>query len=365
MTKHRRSSVFAEFRIQQPNPRMLNLLSSLPLLAFAPSIHATKVDDDEDPEKKIINPMIEHLTTLFEHNTPQSDADFIMALVEEMFLVIKSDPDELLVYLPFPEWRDPAYKKPSNDNLFLYMSWFMRYSPRFRTMLLAVADQVVLRDGKAVIFFSNPFEQQLFTVILRYFNIAGVAALSTGKKDQSMAGIQDRFNLPLHRKRNPFDVLPKPGEIEALSGSYFLSASINLHKKCHDFHGSPPPNLAYLLQAIGRILRLGQKMSCLILEYIVRDTHNMAQVDAVTAQALAVVASLLRRVETGEGFSDSDMASYDDWYLYENSLIEPGLVTKTSLDRYSKSFGTIVLRTCRYLVSWGMRGMSLYFLKYR
>jgi hypothetical protein len=86
----------------------------------------------------------------------------------------------------------------------------------------------------------------------------------------------------------------------------WLSASVNLHQNCHILHAVSPTLSASLpLQAIGRIVRFGQKHHCHIVEYFVPGTHNMRQLKTSAANALVTIAALLCG-EAGGGQAGSE-----------------------------------------------------------
>lgn len=130
---------------------------------------------------------------------------------------------------------DKLDKPPKN--VIAVIKWWLSYSPRLKYLIAIIGEQVIQRDEKALVFFANPFEQQVLVAMLRVVGIKAIAVLSGPKHGHLKTAEQHTsFKRPLHRTLHPHNPMPKAGETEVLVQSYNKAAGSNLHFLCFWSH---------------------------------------------------------------------------------------------------------------------------------
>lgn len=137
-----------------------------------------------------------------------------------------------------------------------------------------LADQVVKRGEKAIVWVLYPFEQAFVTALLRAIYI-DARAYSADLTAEKRSELQHTFNT-------------SKTEAMVLVCSYSCNGvGLNLHHRCHNVHLlDPAMTQASQDQAIGRTLRLGQKFNVVVIEYFVRGSFNERQVNQIILRSL-------------------------------------------------------------------------------
>ncbi|KAH8732463.1 hypothetical protein GQ44DRAFT_721741 [Phaeosphaeriaceae sp. PMI808] len=203
---------------------------------------------------------------------------------------------------------------------------FIQSSGRLCAMFAALADQIDNRNEKAIIFALNPWEQQLYTVILRIMNYKAFAHLAIFKGDHKAKIIQD-FQSDLARWVDPGFEGVAENDSEVLVLSYHMNSGLNLHTTCHNIYApSPPPPYSIWVQTIGRIARFGQPFECVVMTYIVTKTYNIAQYSTMMRNALTTIAALVCDVqgkdETMAGVTKVSFSELRHFHGYEDTLVD-------------------------------------------
>lgn len=315
--------------------RILNLAAISPLFLLATDVHKAKVlatkttvahgshetivesDDDEDssdedeedeeeeglsdfmsdddqpartlkPRKKR-KKMVEsvHAKEYREYFMAGKDKEFLVKLATDIW-------DNAQTLLVVPQHQQLFGKKhPRELHPKAIAAIIIQSSVRLQSLFGGVADQIDVRDEKSVIFANNPWEQMLYVVLLRVFNIAAAAVLATMSGDEKQKNVE-HFQQPLARWGNPAFAGLAPDDIEVLVLSYHMNSGLNLHFNCHNLHApSPPPSYAIWVQSCGRIVRFGQEFECVIIQYHVEGTYNTTQMAVVMKNALASISALM------------------------------------------------------------------------
>jgi hypothetical protein len=187
-----------------------------------------------------------------------------------------------------------------------------RTSPRLSALMANVARQVDDNDEKAIIFAQNPWEQQLYAVMLRLLGYHSAAYLSVMKADAKNELIVE-FKRDLARWHNPAIHTTHSTELEVLVLSYHMNSGLNLHNACNNMHApSPPPSWSIWIQSIGRICRFGQQRDCTVMLYYIPFTYNCTQMGTFMANALPTLAA----------YSAEAAGSYDPDYDYMNPIVK-------------------------------------------
>jgi hypothetical protein len=169
----------------------------------------------------------------------------------------------------------------------------IRSSARLRAMFASIADQLDVRDEKSLIFANNPWESQLYAVILRIFAVNADAVLASQKGVEKEARVVG-FQQPLRRWSHPGFKGVSHEDVEVLVLSYYMNSGLNLHHYCHILHApSPPPSHSIWRQGCGRIVRFGQEFECIIISYYVARTYNAMQMAKMMKNALSSVAAVM------------------------------------------------------------------------
>ncbi|OCK72672.1 hypothetical protein K432DRAFT_97806 [Lepidopterella palustris CBS 459.81] len=161
-------------------------------------------------------------------------------------------------------------------------------SPRYQALLGVVADQVVKRGQKAILWVHYPVEQEL---LLSIFTNLGFTAATMMADDDSNArwDLQQRFNNP-------------GNELMVLIANYNTSGvGLNLQKACHYVHlVDPPLGWSSREQTVGRNYRLGSLHEVTVIEYFVTGSFNEKQTNQAIEKGISLFAALadLSRIGT-------------------------------------------------------------------
>jgi superfamily II DNA or RNA helicase len=162
---------------------------------------------------------------------------------------------------------------------------FAAQSERIQLMLAHVADLHVVKGEKILIFSQNPTKQEIINCLL---NIAGLksAAHMSRYAANVKASLINAFNYPTSTfsKSNSFS-----GRLELnfLVNSINSNTGSNMQEACCAMllTGLTPTHPIFI-QCIGRIVRIGQRFVCIIIELYNSNTHNKALALASTYRAL-------------------------------------------------------------------------------
>ena len=229
--------------------RMLTLGAVSPLLFLADDIKAVKVplkkipqDTEMETEAQIIeddadeDPLEEDDEEGFKGPKVESPH---MKEYKDLFLAGKNA--EWMLKLGCDIYRGAAAQKPKPLTKTLFGKQIMndlkpraiatlliRSSTKLRAMFGAIAEQVDRKDEKFVLFAASPWEQMLYTVMLRLFHIRADAVLATMSGEDKEELIK-RFNTPLSRWVEPGFFNFRLSNTEGLVLSYYINARLNLY----------------------------------------------------------------------------------------------------------------------------------------
>jgi SNF2 family DNA or RNA helicase len=183
----------------------------------------------------------------------------------------------------------PAVPEP--DDVQGLLAEFLKFAPRLRALVANIADQVIKRKEKAVIWVLYPIEQLLVTAILRCMGVDAYAFLSTLNPTER-SNLQHEFNN-------------NPDWCTALGSSYRCSGiGMNLQKIGRFVHLlDPAPTEAAQNQAVGRSYRVGSTRDVLVIEYFVSGTFNEKQVNNQILKAIPGLMALVDRTKVAESFA--------------------------------------------------------------
>ena len=157
---------------------------------------------------------------------------------------------------------------------------------RLRALLSVLADQVLRRREKALLFVQYPVEQKLLLALLDLVGIRASGLLAVLKPKARARMIKD------------FNTLGE-GTCQVLVCSYKVSmAGHNLQAACRNVHlVDPPPTEAAMHQVIGRVQRMGQARTVNVVAYTSSKTHN---VTTSTKSATQIASTVLASVNVAE-----------------------------------------------------------------
>ena len=174
------------------------------------------------------------------------------------------------------------------------------HSVRLRALLAGMADDVIRRQEKVLVWVQYPAEQKLVVAMLDLLGIKAAALLA------SLAARQ-RSRLIAEFNRASTE------GIQVLVCSYKVSITgHNMQHACSRVHMvDPAPTEATLEQTVGRVQRLGQRKIVHVTMYLTPSTHNTTTLARSAAQiASNVLANInddeLVRVFGGEGMSAAE-----------------------------------------------------------
>jgi hypothetical protein len=132
---------------------------------------------------------------------------------------------------------------------------------RLRTFVALIADQVLRRQEKAIVWVAYPATQKLIVSLMAVLNIASRAFLAT-------LDATERGNLvrAFNNEKDPLRVL--------ICNYVCSPAGYNLQQACRYVHLlDPPPSKSAREQAVGRTHRLGQKTVVVVVSYICPEVY--------------------------------------------------------------------------------------------
>jgi hypothetical protein len=182
------------------------------------------------------------------------------------------------------------YDVPPATNILPLIGAVLQHSSRLSALVANIADQVVKRKEKAIVWSLYPLEQLIIREILVSFGIdARVLAsdLTQGQKSD----LVKNFNSP--------DIC------QVLIASYTANgAGLNLQQSCHNVHlFDPAPSANAQEQAIGRTYRLGQPRKVTVIEYYVRRTFNEKVVNTQILRALPGLMAMIDKDQVSKTYA--------------------------------------------------------------
>ena len=187
------------------------------------------------------------------------------------------------------------YHVPAAESTLQVIGAVLQHSSRLSALVANIADQVVKRKEKAIIWSLYPLEQLIIRELLVSFGIdARVLAsdLTQGQKSD----LVKNFN--------------SPEVCQVLIASYTANgAGLNLQQSCHNVHlFDPAPSANAQEQAIGRTYRLGQPRKVTVVEYYVRRTFNEK---VVNTQILRALPGLMAMIDKDQVFKTYSHDAHD------------------------------------------------------
>jgi hypothetical protein len=186
---------------------------------------------------------------------------------------------------------DGNWKKAQIPQL---LSLLVRDSPKIAALMLNIADEVVKRKEKAIVWTLYPDEQLILREIMSYFGI-DARILSSDLSSTDHVSLTRSFN--------------EPGGTQVLLASYTTNcAGLNLQKECRNVHLlDPATNANTEKQAIGRCYRLGQQQEVRVTGYYTRGTFNSYMFAHQIEKLLPGLAAMVERSQLGEEVSSETL----------------------------------------------------------
>ncbi|KAL6702419.1 hypothetical protein ACN47E_002046 [Coniothyrium glycines] len=280
-------------------------------------------ESKEKKQEKMESPHLAKYRELFQKGDYHGWMSKLMQNIHDEALKLKGTTGEVYEFLfahkkPLAQWTSKQKVK-----------LLMQSSSRLRAMFACISDQVDNLNEKAIIFALNPWEQQLYTVILNLMDYKASAYLATMKSDVKAKIISD-FQAPLARWVEPAFNGLRPTDMEVLVLSYHMNSGLNLHPSCHNIHApSPPPSYSIWVQTVGRVARFGQAYDCVVISYIMPKTFNISQYSSMTKNALYTISALTCTVRPeGDGFAEIPGVSYQalkHYHGFHDTLVDDRL----------------------------------------
>lgn len=172
----------------------------------------------------------------------------------------------------FPD--PPNFDPDADDANEMAILHILRGSPRYRSFLKRVAEQVLILEEKALVFCSFPADLVSVFALLRSFNIE--------------AQVLHAKMSPAERESLIKQFTTANDECPVLITTFALNSSgLNLQTLCRNLHMlDTPTSESTSAQAIGRLWRLGQQKIVKVYEYHVPDTFSSRQVLRNAAKAI-------------------------------------------------------------------------------
>ena len=191
-----------------------------------------------------------------------------------------------------PEDMQP-YDVPPASSILPLIGVVLQHSSRLSALVANIADQVVKRKEKAIIWSLYPLEQLIIREILVSFGI-DTRVLASDLTQGQKSDLVKNFNSP--------DVC------QVLIASYTANgAGLNLQQSCHNVHlFDPAPSANAQEQAIGRTYRLGQPRKVTVIEYYVRRTFNEKVVNTQILRALPGLMAMIDKDQVSKTYSQHD-----------------------------------------------------------
>jgi hypothetical protein len=301
--------------------RNMTLMASMPVLAyFADCMHKRATDikaTDKDLLRAILLAIHKHDGIFdFRKEKPDDATGETNMATDDAEAEGKADKD-LITVRPGVQWFMHG-EMPRTDKEIL--AFFIRSSPKLQVLVAGLADQVIKRKEKAIIWVLFPFMQIFLQAILRLLRIDAVAFLST-MSPKSRRDTVEAFNKSDDR-------------CEVLICNYTSnSCGLNLQHKCHNvyiFDNSPSASAWH--QAIGRTFRAGQPHTVYVCEVTTENTFSGYVLDKHIVKAIpGIVAFLNPDALTASTELDSreqaiEARALKGWHIHPitNELIHSG-----------------------------------------
>jgi hypothetical protein len=214
---------------------------------------------------------------------------------------------------------------------------FVARSERIRMIIGAVADFVVAKGEKVIIFYQNPTEQE---ILISIFNILGFKSEAHMSRYDTYVKreLVERFNRPLARNQSHQRNTGMDDEIEILLLSIHQNTGLNLqYQCCKVILTGPAKSNPGSLHCCGRVARIGQSKHCTIIEFYDPNTYNHAVMVAGTRKALPSLARFLNPHALAAVFGMVDEDSDEDTLIASQNLT--GFVLVDGELRHKRSEG--------------------------
>lgn len=215
------------------------------------------------------------------------------------------------------------------DDVQRILHWHCQGSPKLRKLLELLAEIVVLRKEKAIIWVNNPAQMEwLCQVSTPYFRLYNIANLWL--QVLSLCGIdarQLRTDLPTKEHDaliHDFDRDPKTASV--LICSFLVScAGLNLQHLCRtSIEFEPPPNESTRQQSLGRVKRRGSLGTWVRhITLLTKNTLNTKQdFDSILNNLPVLVTQLDLKIFGGDNGDEDDgpIEVLGKWVLHESKL---------------------------------------------
>lgn len=198
-----------------------------------------------------------------------------------------------LLFMPKADGVEYLPELPARDDTIGIIAEFVRFSPRLAAVLATIADQVILRKQKAVVWTVYPALQAIVTIILKLFGM-DAASYSSALRPQDRAKLQSDFNED------------EKSTMILVCTYATAGVGLNLHKKCWNVHMlEPAPSVAQEEQALGRNYRMGSTHTVVVLSYMVDATYDQKAANTAIIKHLPTLFANLDRSRLGSVFSST------------------------------------------------------------
>jgi hypothetical protein len=201
------------------------------------------------------------------------------------------------------------------------LKYLLKGSPKLRTLLPNIRDEILLYGEKSIIWTLNPGEQLFVAAALALCNI-DVRVLHAELKSNE-------------RQEMIHEFVTKPKNAMVLVCSFYINSSgSNLQGLCRNVHlWDIPMSEALLMQAIGRVRRLGQKRIVKVYDYTVLNSFNIKQLENNLAKMIpGLVAELSDELFNITFNHDTKEIDLGYWVRNSDGTLSP--VPHNSIDRF-------------------------------
>jgi len=188
---------------------------------------------------------------------------------------------------------------------------FVSRSARLVTILKLLNEWCVKDGEKVVVFCQNPLEQMFLSAILHIVNLRSSALLARLDSDAKQA-LLDKFNTDPHRWYENMNESDFKQLSDLICISKHQNAGINLQNYAHRMLITGPSGSdSVFVQMIGRIVRVGQKRECIIVELYDPNTYNVLVTQTAVDNALPMLAANMNLAEAMH-FANAEEDLLDD-----------------------------------------------------
>lgn len=200
---------------------------------------------------------------------------------------------------PFPEGTDPNDPMVRQRQLTLVL----RESPRLRALLPRILDQVVLQKEKAIVWTLFPAQQAFVGAMLRLVGI-DARIFSANLSSLERSELVQLFN-------------ESRTEAMVLVCSYSVnSAGLNLQHLCRNVHlFETALSEAIMMQAIGRVRRIGQRRIVKVYDYRVPDSFNARQVEKALEKSVPGLIAEMNSLIFQYSHTEDDNLQMNNWAM--------------------------------------------------